>query len=243
MTKIIPGFNEMYSVDSTGSVISHYKNITLKLTNNGRGYFNVKLMTQLKPVKKYKTLYIHRLVAQAFIPNPENKPQVNHIDGNKANNDVSNLEWTTAKENMEHASTTGLVNTNCSKATEEELIQIIKEFLKGNTTLIEVQHRLNYQHKNSLVKVLRKRTNNVALFDKLVLKEAHNSRFNNRLTKASYKVTGTHKQTGETVIFNSLTEAAKYVKATASMLQEVINGNNKKYNSRTSKGYYWNKTI
>ena len=68
---------------------------------NTAGYASVRL-----PDKNH---LVHRMVAEAFIPNPENKPQVNHKDGNKRNNNASNLEWVTPKENMAHAWANGLV--------------------------------------------------------------------------------------------------------------------------------------
>lgn len=67
--------------------------------NNVCGYLQVALQKH----KKRKDEKIHRLVAEAFIPNPENKPQVNHIDGDKTNNNVNNLEWTTTSENQLHS--------------------------------------------------------------------------------------------------------------------------------------------
>lgn len=67
---------------------------------NNRGYYSVGI--------KRKTYMVHRLVALAFIPNPDNKPCVNHLDGNKTNNHISNLEWCSVKENNLHARQTGL---------------------------------------------------------------------------------------------------------------------------------------
>lgn len=64
--------------------------------NNGNGYLRI-YIPQLK-----KRFLLHRLVATAYLPNPDNKPQVNHIDGNKHNNSVNNLEWCTGRENMSH---------------------------------------------------------------------------------------------------------------------------------------------
>jgi hypothetical protein len=93
-----------YSVTEDGKVWSHKSNKFLKpiLCNN---YFSVNLC---KPGKKIKLKRVHRIVAEAYLENPENKPQINHIDANKLNNAVSNLEWVTVSENIRHAHNLGI---------------------------------------------------------------------------------------------------------------------------------------
>lgn len=110
--KNIKGTEGLYQISTLGRVKSLRKNIILKPSivakrNNKQGYQIVHI--------KYKQYYIHRLVAEAFIPNTKNLPQVNHIDGNKLNNNVKNLEWVTAKENIKHAYKTGLMGKDISE--------------------------------------------------------------------------------------------------------------------------------
>lgn len=101
--KPIPGFED-YFVNIIGQVKSTKKNKVrwLKPYTEKDGYKIVNLYANGK-MKAHK---VHRLVAQAFIPNPESKPQVNHIDGNKADNRVRNLEWCTVAENKQHSYST-----------------------------------------------------------------------------------------------------------------------------------------
>lgn len=95
----IKGFEE-YEVSNLGNVRTLKKGNPkmLRLQNDGLGYYYVCLYKE-----KHFKFKVHRLVAKAFIENPENKPQVNHIDGDKQNNNISNLEWCTISENRLHA--------------------------------------------------------------------------------------------------------------------------------------------
>lgn len=93
----IPSCDERYYVSSDGRVLG--ANGLLKPVRGKDGY----LRCNIAQDGKFRLWLVHRLVAEAFIPNPDNKPEVNHIDGDKANNNVSNLEWVTREENIRHA--------------------------------------------------------------------------------------------------------------------------------------------
>lgn len=109
--KDIPDYEGLYQVSNLGRVKSlprkHCKGYILKQRDNGYGYLTVGLHT----INTYKQIKVHRLVAKAFIENKNNDNCVNHIDGNKHNNTVQNLEWCDRNYNMKHAYRIGLLKT------------------------------------------------------------------------------------------------------------------------------------
>jgi predicted XRE-type DNA-binding protein len=145
MQKDIPRFPN-YFVTADGYVWSrsyrgHGELQMLKWGVNHKGYRIVSLSNDLG---EQKTITIHRLVAQAFIPNPENLPEVNHRNGNKTHNYYLNLEWITHLKNMQHAERMGLIKhasgerINTCVVTGEMVLKIREIYSRGELTQKEV---------------------------------------------------------------------------------------------------------
>lgn len=136
----LKNYEGLYFADENGNIFSYPKK-----TRNG--------IRQIKPNKlKLGYLFIdlckdgfvkkhlvHRLIADTFIENPENKPQVNHIDGNKVNNHVSNLEWCTASENQKHAIKNNLRSAKGEKNSQSKLtLKQVSEIFSDNRLYKEI---------------------------------------------------------------------------------------------------------
>ena len=95
--KNVPGYIGLYKVSNYGRIKSIKKQFVLKICGSGNRYKTVALYNGVR-----KTIRVHRLVAAAFIPNPDNLPEIDHIDGDRANNDATNLRWCTRKQNLNY---------------------------------------------------------------------------------------------------------------------------------------------
>lgn len=106
--KDIVGYEGLYEISNTGKVRNAKTKFERKQSIHHTGYWRLTLIRGKGYEKKLTTISTHILLAKAFIPNPANKPQVNHIDGDKLNNSLDNLEWVTNGENQIHAYAMGL---------------------------------------------------------------------------------------------------------------------------------------
>lgn len=141
--KEIEGYEGFYSVTEDGRVFTHRQNKFLKF-GDSRGHFNVPLTMD----GTQKRINVHRLVAAAFIPNPLGKPQVKHIDGNKKNNNASNLEWCTGKENVRHSIKLGFSKPflsfrwNTRKLSDDQ-VRDIRHRYENNESVTEISRDYN----------------------------------------------------------------------------------------------------
>lgn len=122
--KDIKGYEGRYQISSDGKVKNVLKNKILKGTIFA-GYKGIQLFTK----GKYKSFLIHRLIAEYFIPNPENKPCIDHIDGNKMNNAISNLRWVSYKENSQNPITLQFLKQRTKEAMAKPKIR--EKYLAG----------------------------------------------------------------------------------------------------------------
>ena len=152
--------HELYTLYEDGTVHSGKLDLILQARQSSNGYLIVTL--------DGKQLSVHRLVATHFLPNPYNYSQVNHKDGNKLNNHYSNLEWCTAKQNMQHAFETGLrkgfIHVNDKR-------KYLKRILEGEHAT-NLAKEIGTVHPNTLNKMLR----NQAIADGLEEQWNHESK-------------------------------------------------------------------
>lgn len=161
--KDIKGYEGLYQVSNLGNVKrleykkyntltktnSVYKEHLLKKNIDKKGYYQVTLCKngKIKPIK------VHKLVAITFIPNIRNLPCINHIDGNKSNNNVNNLEWCSFKYNVQHAYKNDLM-LNCKKVKQYDLNN---NFLKEYNSINEASKRTSTNQGNISMCILGKR--------------------------------------------------------------------------------------
>jgi len=147
---IYKGIETPYLIYPDGRVYSELSNKFLSIHKAKNGYLNLHLYIDRKVVNKG----IHQLVAETYIPNPENKSTVNHRDGNKENNYDWNLQWMTQGENNQHSYDTGLkkapsgINVHFAKYSEKMVKLACKEMSKDKMSLYDIEKLTGIPHKS-----------------------------------------------------------------------------------------------
>ena len=161
--KDVQGYEGLYQVSNLGRVKGLKRSKIRKLCNDRGGY----LCVSLKKQGKAKNFKVHRLVAVAFIPNPENKPEVDHINAIKTDNNINNLRWVTAKENMNNPLTkvrfVGKNNPFYGKKHSEETKEKMRGRKLSEEAKIKISARLSGENHPKARKIRNIETNEIFL--------------------------------------------------------------------------------
>lgn len=140
MLYVVPNY-EFLSIDEEGNCYSSHTGRKVKPYVDQDGYFRIKVWEPLE--RRTRGCYVHRALAVVFIPNPENKPQVNHKDSNRQNNSLENLEWVTEKENYDHGVSHGYIKVgvgedNRNSLLDENTVRRICEKLEKEISVAQI---------------------------------------------------------------------------------------------------------
>lgn len=192
-----------YLITKEGIVLSLRTNKLLRWHKESSGYFSV-------PIRNGKAhfMFLHRLLAEMFIPNPKNLPEVNHIDGNKENNSLDNLEWVTGSENIRHAFSHNLcVTSNAVDYSELDLI-VDRLLHEPETTWSSLKREFHISDSSTLRKLVKRdleRRGLLTLWDKVV------ENVNKKARDATRKQVRVTAPDGSEYYFNSQVEAARWL--------------------------------
>jgi len=235
MTKIINGFNN-YSISTDGVVINTKTNQVKKPYLGKVGYYYLDLYSNNKSTK----IALHRLLALHFIPNPENKRTVNHIDGNKLNNSLDNLEWATDSENIKHAYDNNLNHCSTKKISNEAMDKILISFFNGES-LTSIVKDYNFSLP-TLSTYLDQYTVELGIQEKFISEKKRQQvervKISGNKQRKQITLQMIDKTSGKIVnTFNSIVEAQQFLnKKSSGPISNVIAGRTK-----SAYGYYWKK--
>lgn len=226
----LDGIETNYSVSDAGEIRNDSTNYLLKPAIQ-QGYAHVTLYIN----KKGKRVKIHRLVATAFIPNPENKPYVNHIDGMRSNNTIDNLEWVTASENTQHAVDTGLFLPTREKSVVQ--FSLDGERIATYPSTMEAGRATGSLPEKIVLCCQRKRQTHNGYQWRYLNEAGERLQPVNKPRTQARPVAQINPETGEIIAtYPSITTAAKAVNGSSSAITNIIN---KTKQTKTHKGFGW----